>query len=183
MAYNFSPLKKKVEETITWLQKELQSVRTGRATPLILDSIQVEAYGSRMPIRDIAAIGVEDARTLRITPWDTTQTKTIEKAITVANLGLSVSIDEKGLRVHFPELTSERRTTLLKLVKEKLEHARVALRGERDSVWNDIQKQEREGKMGEDDKFRSKEEMQKIIDEGNETLETLAQKKEEEISQ
>lgn len=182
MAYNFSGLKNKSAEAAEWLQKELQSVRTGRATPLLLDSVLVEAYGSRMLIRDVAAIGIEDARTLRVSPWDLSQTKAIEKAITVANLGVSVSVDEKGLRVHFPELTSERRAVLQKLIKEKLEHARVTLRSIRDEVWSDIQKQEREGKLSEDEKFRNKDEMQKIIDEGNATLEGLAEKKELEIT-
>ncbi len=182
MAFNFTELKKKIEEAEEWLSKELQSVRTGRATPLLLDSVSVEAYGSRMPIRDIAAISIEDARTLRITPWDLSQNKAIEKAVTVANLGVSTSVDEKGIRVHFPELTSERRTVLVKLIKEKLEAARVTLRGERDSVWSTIQKDERDGKMSEDDKFRRKEEMQKIIDDGNKTLEEIANKKEQEVT-
>jgi ribosome recycling factor len=182
MAYNFAPLKKKVQESEEWLVKELGTVRTGRATPMILDSVLVEAYGSKMPIRDIAAIGIEDARTLRVAPWDATQNKAIEKAITVGNLGVSVTVDEKGVRVHFPELTSERRTVLSKLVKEKLEHARIALRGARDEVRKDIEREEREGKMSEDDKFRSQEEMQMLIDEGNKKLDELAKKKEEEIA-
>jgi ribosome recycling factor len=182
MQYNFQNLKKKIDETADWLQKELQSVRTGRATPMLLDSISVEAYGSRMPIREIGAVSIEDPRTLRVSPWDLTQVKAVEKAITIANLGVSVSVDDKGLRVHFPELTSERRLILSKLTKEKLEAARIALRGERDQVWNDIQKQEKEGKMSEDDKFRAKEDMQKAIDEGNRKLEALAEKKEQEIA-
>lgn len=182
MAYNFSPFKKKVTEIEEWLLKELSSVRTGRATPMVLDGVSVEAYGSRSSIRDIAAISVEDARTIRIAPWDATQVKAIEKAITVSNLGLSVSVDEKGLRVHFPELTSERRATLMKLVKEKLEQARITLRGERDAVWSDIQNQEKDGKMSEDEKFRNKDEMQKIVDEANKKLDSIAKKKEEEVS-
>lgn len=182
MAYNFAELKKKIDETVEWLTKELQGVRTGRATPMVLDSIFVEAYGSRMPIRDIAAMGIEDARTLRISPWDVSQSKAIEKAITLANLGVSISTDEKGIRVHFPELTSERRQTLSRLIKDKLEQSRIALRGERDTVWNDIQKKERDGLISEDDKFRAKDEMQRVVDEGNKKLELIAEKKEEEIS-
>lgn len=182
MAYNFTDLKKKLTEAEEWLSKELSSVRTGRATPMLLDGVTVEAYGSRMPIRDIAAIGIEDARTLRITPWDLSQSKAIEKAITIQNLGVSVSTDEKGLRVHFPELTGERRVVLSKLIKEKLEHARISLRTERDHVWSDIQKQEKDGKVSEDDKFRFKEEMQKIVDDANAKLENVAGKKNEEIT-
>jgi ribosome recycling factor len=83
----------------------LGGVRTGRATPAILDGIQIESYGTRMGLSQVANIGVEDARTLRISPWDASNTKEIEKAITVANLGLSVGVDERGIRVSFPELS------------------------------------------------------------------------------
>jgi ribosome recycling factor len=182
MAYNFTDLKKKMTEAGEWLNRELGGIRTGRATPMLLDGVTVEAYGSRMPIRDIAALGIEDARTLRITPWDLTQSKSIEKAIIVQNLGVSISTDEKGLRVHFPELTGERRVMLAKLIKEKLEHTRITLRTERDRVWGNIQKQEKDGKISEDDKFRYKEEMQKIIDETNVKLEKITDKKNEEIT-
>lgn len=181
MSYDFGNLKKRAEDVSRFLSEELSGIRTGMATPAILDSIQVEAYGSKVPIRDIASISIEDARTLRITPWDISQLKEIEKSLTISNLGVSVSTDEKGLRVHFPELTSERRLILGKLIKEKLEEARISLRIERDKVWSDIQKIEKEGEMSEDEKFRSKDDMQKIIDEGNEKFEVMASKKEKEI--
>ena len=112
MAYDFKPFEKRIKEISERLVRELGSVRTGRAAPAILDGIQVESYGTRVPITQVANISVEDARTLRISPWDTAQAKEIEKAITLANLGLSVGSDEKGVRVFFPELTSERRVGL-----------------------------------------------------------------------
>jgi len=183
MAYNFSELKKKIEESKEWLTKEYQGVRTGRATPALLDSVRVNSYGSLMAINQIASISVEDAKTLRISPWDAGQVKEIEKAITDSNLGISVSSDEKSVRASFPDLTSERRAQLLKVIKDKLEHARISLRGERDTVWEDIQKREKNKEFGEDDKFRYKEEMEKIIKEGNETLGAIADRKEKEISQ
>ena len=135
-----------------------------------------------MPISQVASLSTEDARTLRITPWDASQVKEIERAITLANLGVSSAVDDKGLRVFFPELTSERREQLLKISKQKLEEARVALRGERDKVWSDIQAKEKDGKLSEDEKFRAKDEMQKLVDEGNKKLEELAERKEKEIS-
>jgi len=160
---------------------ELGGIRTGRATPAILDSIQVESYGTRVPVNQIANISVEDARTLRIAPWDMSNAKEIEKAITVANLGLSVGMDEKGVRVFFPELTSERRAQLLKLAKEKVEEMRTSVRVARDEVWSDIQKQEREGKMPEDDKFRAKEDMQKRVDAANKNFDDALVRKEKEM--
>ncbi len=158
------------------------TLRTGIASPSILDAVQLEVYGVRMPINQIANIGIEDARVIRITPYDKSQSKEIEKAITIANLGVSVGTDDKGVRVFFPELTGDRRILLIKTSKGKLEDARMNLRGLRDDTWKDIEKKEKEGGMGEDDKFRYKNEMQKIIDESGRNLETLFAKKEKEIN-
>lgn len=157
--------------------KELAQVRTGRATPMILDAIQVEAYGSRMGIKELANVVTEDVRTIRVEPWDASVSKAIEKAITTSNLGLSLSPFEKGLRIIFPELTAERREQLAKLTKQKLEEARVTLRGLRDKTWNEIQEREKKGNMGEDDKFRLKDEMQKMIDEAGTKLEAVCERK------
>lgn len=181
MAYNFSPFKNKTAEIETWLSKELSGLHTGRATPAILDAISIDSYGSRVTISHIGSISTEDARTLRIAPWDKGQMKAIEKAINEANLGVSVSVDDIGLRVNFPELTTERRIALKKVLHKKLEEARVSLRAEREKVWGDIQERERKGEMPEDEKFRSKDELQKIIDEGNKKLEGIAERKEKEI--
>jgi len=181
MAYNFSPFKQAVKETEEWLKKEFSSIRTGRATPAILDGVSVEAYGSNMPINQVANISIEDARMIRITPWDMSQAKPIEKAILVSDLGLSVTVDDKGLRVVFPELTTDRRSALVKIAKQKLEDAKITMRGEREKVLKDIDKQEKEGFMGEDEKFRLKTELQKMIDDSGRLLEDLFGKKEKEI--
>lgn len=182
MAYNFKPFEVRIKELTERLGKELAGVRTGRATPAILDGIQVEQYGTRVPIANVATVAIEDARSLRVAPWDASIAKDIEKAIVLANLGLSVSTDEKGVRVFFPELTSERRVQLLKLAKEKVEEARTGLRQARDDVWGDIQKQEKDKKMGEDDKFRAKDEMQKRVDAANKVFDESLARKEKEIS-
>ncbi len=181
MAYDFSQLKLKIKDTEEWLKKELAGIRTGRANMSVLDSIQVESYGSYMPINQLANVSIEDVRTIRISPWDSSVLKAIEKAITNSNLGLSTAIDDKGMRLFFPELTGERRAMLVKVAKEKMEDARIALRKERESAWDDIQAEEKEGNISEDEKFRAKEEMQKYIDLGNNNLESLFAKKEQEI--
>ncbi len=183
MAYNFTPLKTGIKDIEEWLKREFSNIRTGRATPAILDNIKVEAYGSDMPINQVANVSVEDARMLRITPWDATVTKSIEKAIQVSDLGLSVTVDDKGLRVVFPDLTSERRESFVKLAKQKLEDAKISARGEREKVLKDIDKQEKEKEISEDEKFRLKTELQKIIDESTKALEELFAKKEKEISE
>src|SRR3989344_3035406 len=106
--FNFSELKEKTKDVEEWLHKELSVIRTGRATPSILDFVQVEAYGQRMAIKELANIVVEDAKTVRVEPWDQSVGKGIEKAINNSNLGLSVAPFVKGLRIIFSDLTSER---------------------------------------------------------------------------
>lgn len=182
MAYDFKPLEKRIAEIVAHAQKELGGIRTGRATPALLDGVQVESYGTRVPVSQVAAVSLDDARTLRIAPWDQSLAKEIEKAITMANLGLSVGSDERGVRVSFPELTAERRTSLAKLAKEKVEEARASLRVARDEVWSDIQKREKEGTLTEDDKFRAKDDMQKRVDAAGEKFDDLLKRKEAEMA-
>jgi ribosome recycling factor len=181
MSYNFSPFKTKLKEIEEWFAKELASIRTGRATPAVLDSVQVEQFGSRMAISHVAAIALGDSRSLVISPWDKTMLKVIESAIAAANLGVSVSSDGSNLRIVFPELSSERRTMLGKVLKEKLEEARIRMRKDRDEIKNDIQKKEKDGEMSEDEKFRDLETLQKMVDEEGVRFEAMASKKEKEI--
>lgn len=183
MAYDFTKLKGQIKETEEWLQRELSGVRTGRAAPALLDSVRVDAYGSMSPMAGVASITVEDARTISITPWDKTLSKAIEKAINEADLGISVLVNDAGMRVIFPELTAERRVLLSKLANEKAEQAKVTLRGHRAEAIKDIDAAEKEGGMGKDDVVRLKEEVQKMIDAGNAALEALAKRKQEEIAQ
>ncbi|OHA16238.1 MAG: ribosome recycling factor [Candidatus Taylorbacteria bacterium RIFCSPLOWO2_02_FULL_43_11] len=182
MSYNFSNFKSAVKTVEDWVVKEFGGIRTGRATPAILDNVSVEVYGSRMPIKQVASVSIEDPRTLRIAPYDNSQIKAVEKSITAANLGLSVSSDERGLRVAFPELTSERRTSLLKVAKEKLEQAKVSIRKHRDESVRDVDEKEKKKEISEDDKFRSKAELQKLVDEANRKMDELYSKKEKEVS-
>jgi len=181
MNYNFAPIKEQAKEVSENLRQELASVRTGRATPALLDGVTVNIYASHMPLKNLAAIVIEDARSLRINPWDKSQIKDIESALATANLGVSVTADETGFRIIFPQLTAEGREKLVKVVKGKLEEARSALRVARDKIWSEIQKNEREKKISEDDKFRFKDELQKIVDLGNKDLNLLVEKKEKEI--
>lgn len=183
MAYNLTNFQNKLKATEDWLAKELSSVRTGRASVSFLDGVKVESYGTEMPISSVASISNEDAKTIRITPWDNSQIKGIEKAITVANLGVSTVVDDKGVRVIFPELTGERRIQLVKVAKEKLEDARVALRRERNEVMDDLNSKKKEGSVSEDEAERIKLEIEKKMKEANDKLEQFFSKKESEITQ
>lgn len=177
MAFDVNGFKKTAKEKEAWLQTELQGIRTGRATPTLLDSVTVEVYGSRMKLAQIGSITVEDARTLYIAPWDKSQIKDIEKAITVADLGVSAGSDDKGVRVSFPELTAERRGQLMKLVRGKLEEARVHLKTARAKAVQDA-----ESDASEDMQKRHKDEIQKVVDETNKAFEALTEKKEKELA-
>jgi ribosome recycling factor len=183
MTYDFSQFKKKIGEAKEWLVREFAMIRTGRATATILDGIKVDSYGTKVAINHVAGVTTEDPKTLRVTPWDKTQIKEIEVAVNNADIGVSVAVDDQGLRVIFPELTGERREALLKLAKNKLEEARVSLRSARDDTWSDIQEKERESVLSEDDKFRAKEEMEKMNEEANKAMQEMSDKKEKEISQ
>lgn len=181
MAYDFSGFKKASEGTLDWLKREYAGIRTGRATPSILDGVSVEAYGSQTPISQVATVNVEGPKSLRITPWDKTVSASIDRAIRESNLGVSVSIDDQGLRVNFPDLTADRRAILVKVAKEKYEEARVRVRTEREKVLGDLDRKEKSGEVSEDEKFRLKNELQKLVDEANKKFEEVQSKKEKEI--
>lgn len=181
MQYNFSNFKTELKRISDFLGKEYSQLNIGRASPMVLDGVNVESYGSRVPLKNVASVSIEDPKTLRIAPWDKNQVKEIEKAIISSNLGLSVAVDDLGVRVIFPQLTTETRQTLVKVLKEKLEEQRISVRRERESVVEDIESKKREGKMTEDERFRAKEELQKITTETNNILEATFSKKEKEV--
>lgn len=170
------------KEILEWLNTEYSGIRTGQATPALLDNIKVESYGSMMPLNQVGSVGVEDARTLRISLWDAGGVTAVETALREADLGVSIATDSSGLRVIFPELTSDRRVQLIKLAKSKLEEARVSVRSARDEIMKDLEKQQKDGDIGEDDKFTQKEAVQKKVDAINTQLEGLYDQKEAEVS-
>ena len=182
MNYDFKTFDSKIVDAREWLRREYGGLRTGRAAPAILDGVMVSAYGSQTPLKQVGNVGVEDARTLRVSAYDAGLIKDIERAITAANLGVGTTSDGTNIRVTFPELSSERREQLVKLAKAKLEEARTTVRVARDEAWKDIQEKEKEGTLTEDDKFSLKEELQKKVDAANGELETAFEKKEEEMS-
>lgn len=182
MNYDFKLFDGKMVGAREWLAREYGGLRTGRATPAILDGIMVSAYGSMMPLKQVANIGIEDARTLRVTAWDASIVKDIERAIVAGDLGVGTNADSSGLRITFPELTAERREQLIKIAKHKLEEARTAVRVARDETWKDIQEKERAGEITEDDKFQLKDELQKKVDSANGELEKAFEKKEAEMN-
>ncbi|MFA6446148.1 MAG: ribosome recycling factor [Candidatus Paceibacterota bacterium] len=178
MPFDIKKIQKKGQETEQWLEKEFKNIRTGMATPSLLDPVMVESYGAHMPVSQVASISSDDPRSISVVPWDSSMIKPIEKAITMANLGVSVVVNDKGVRVIFPELTTDRRKDFVKIASTKLEEARVTLRKGRDEAIGDVQKMEKEGGMGKDDVFRAKGDIQKVVDATNKKLEEMFKKKE-----
>lgn len=181
MTYDFSLFTKRQKEIEEWLSAELASIRTGRASSTLLDSVMVESYGTKMPINQLATVTIEDPRSLKIIPWDYSQMKAIERAIEAKDLGVSVVSGDTGLRVSFPEVTGEGRTRLIKLANEKLEEAKVSLKLERDKQSGQIQDLEKKGEISEDERFRLKEELQKLVDQARTIFEEMGKRKEKEI--
>jgi len=180
--YDFSKIKNETEKIKNHFKNEIASLRTGRATPALVENIFIDSYGTRTALKHLASISVEDAKTLRITPWDFSILKNIESALGGSNLGIQPIVDKQSIRLILPELSEERRNSLLKLLSGKFQEVKISLRIERDEVWKDIQEKERKGEISEDDKFRFKDELQKIIDKATEELGDIVKRKELEIS-
>ena len=183
MAYDFTKFKKSLLGTEEWLKKEFSGIRTGQASPMLLDGVRVDSYGTPTPLMQVGSVATEGPRTIRIVPFDPSQIKEIEKAITIANLGVSVSADDKGIRVNFPELTSESRTAIVKLAKDRLEDGKKQVRVHRDDAMKDLKAKEKAGGLGEDEVFRHEKEIQKFVDDTNKKLDEFYSKKEKEITQ
>lgn len=175
-------LKTKGEEIKNWLSKELSTLRTGRATVTILDGVSVESYGAYSPINQIATINVEDAKTIRLTPWDKTVLKALEQAITKADLGLSIVSNGIDVRVIFPDLTTETRMNLVKQGYKRVEEAKVSLRTERSDAIKKLEQFAKENSISEDDVKRQKDEVQKVIDTLVSDFDSLGVLKEKEIT-
>lgn len=169
------------DKVIVHFEGELQKLRTGRAHPGLVEGLVVDYYHAPTPLKQIASVTVPEPRQLLIAPWDKGALTGIEAAIRESDLGLNPVNDGVGIRVTLPALTEERRRELVKVLNNKAEEARIAVRSVREEIWKAIQDAEKEGVIGEDDKFRAKDELQKVVDGHNANLESLREKKEQEI--
>ncbi|WP_411801694.1 ribosome recycling factor [Bacillus paralicheniformis] len=173
--------KERMEKAIGAYQRELATVRAGRANPSLLDKVTVEYYGAQTPLNQIASITVPEARMLLITPYDKTALGDIEKAIQKADLGITPSNDGNIIRITIPALTEERRKELAKLVKKYSEDAKVAVRNIRRDANDDLKKLEKNGEMTEDELRSSTEDVQKLTDEYVSKINEITKDKEKEI--
>jgi len=168
-------------KAIDFFKKEITNLRTSRANPSMLESVQVEVYGAKTPLNGLASITVPEARSIVVTPWDKNIIKDIEKSIVSADLGISVVNEGEKLRLTVPQLTEENRRELVKKLNEKVEAARVAIRQVRDEIKNDIEQAEKNKEINEDDKFRFIKELDEEVRKKNDELKEIRDKKEEEI--
>ncbi len=173
--------KDRFEKTLEFFQEELGKLRTGRASTSLVEDLLVDYYGAKSPMKQVASITIPEPRTIAISPWDKDSLVNIEKAIRDAQLNLNPMNDGQMVRINIPSLNEERRKELVKILNQKAEEARVSVRKVREEIWDDIQKAEKEGKMGEDDKFAGKDALQEVVDEYNEKIEEIRKKKEEEM--
>lgn len=166
---------------IDHLQKELSSLRTGRASPALVEDVKVVAYDSLMDLKGVASIGVQDAKTLIIEPWDKSLLQAIEKAIRDADLGVSPSVDGQVVRISLPQMTEENRKNLAKNMKEKLEAARVGLRQVREAAREEITKTGKDSGMSEDEHYKILDELDKTTKDAVAEVEAMGERKENEI--
>lgn len=181
MNFDFTKTKEAFSDTEAYLKQEYLQISTGRANPSLLDSLNIDSYGSVQPIKNVSSITLEDPRTMKVTPWDKSHIQLIEKSLHDSQLPFSVSVDDSGVRVSIPQLTEESKLEIVKLLKEKMEDARVKVRNIRQDVMKEIELGEENGDYAEDARKRFKDDLQKMVDESNKNLEELFDRKEESV--
>jgi len=171
----------KMQHSLGVLKKEFGTIRTGRATPALLDGVSVEYYGAQTPVTQVASVSIPESRSIVIQPWDPSLMGDIEKAILRANLGLTPTNDGKVIRISIPALTEERRKDLVKVARKYAEEGRVSLRNVRRDVNEQFKKLEKDGKISEDELRRAQERVQKLTDDFTAQINQSIEKKEKEI--
>jgi len=173
--------KDKMAKAVSHLQGEFGSIRTGRASPVFVEKLRVDYYGSEVPLQQLAGFSVPEPRLLVISPYDKNAIKAIEKAIQASDLGITPNNDGAVIRLAFPQLTAERRKEMVKIVKHRAEEARVAVRNLRRTARHDLEAFQKEGELSEDDLDRAEKDLEKLTHEFVTEIDTLATHKEQEM--
>lgn len=174
-------INERMEKAVDSLQSDLMTMRTGRASPALVERIRVDYYGAPTPLNQLATISAPEPRLLTIKPWDASTISSIEKAFMKSDLGLTPSNDGHIIRLNIPRLTEERRMELVKLVNKRLEEGKVALRNIRREGMDDLRDLEKEKMISEDDMFVGRDELQKMTDNFVKRMDEIGKAKEEEI--
>jgi ribosome recycling factor len=181
--FDIAELKRRMQGAIAVLKQELGGLRTGRASPHLLDPIKVDAYGSEMPLTQVATVSVPEPRSLTIQVWDKSVVVAVDKAIRNANLGLNPQVEGQLLRIRIPELSQERRQELVKIAHKYAEAARVAVRHVRRDGIDHLKKLDKEGHVGKDDIKRNEEQVQKATDQAITDIDQALAQREKEVLQ
>lgn len=175
-------MRPEADKVVEFFAKEAMKFRTGQASPALVEDVLVDAYGQKMPIKQLAAISCPERRQILIQPWDKSSLEAIQKALQMeSSLGTSPIADKDSLRINLPPLTQEFREKILKILADKEEEAKQVIRKLRDEAWGEIQDKTRTGQVREDDKFKGKEDLQKLVDEYNKKIEAVVAKKQQEV--
>ncbi|KKR88645.1 MAG: Ribosome-recycling factor [Candidatus Yanofskybacteria bacterium GW2011_GWA1_44_21] len=169
------------ESVVSHAKNEVASIRTGRANSSLVEDIQAEYMGTKMRVKELASITIPEPRMILIQPWDKQAIPAIEKAIKDSSLALNPVSDSNGIRLTLPALTEERRKEFIKLLRQKIEESKIRARQIREDILKKVQLEVKEKKAREDDLYKTKDEVQKIIDDVNSRLEELSKNKEQEL--
>lgn len=181
MANHLDQHQAEFQAVIDHFQKEMNTLRTGRASAALVEGIRVESYGQMMDLKGVASVTVPDAKTIQIEPWDKSIVKEIEKALVDANLGMQPNVAGSTIRLVMPPMTEENRKQLVKVLHQKAEAARVSIRNVREKVKSLVTADEKAKSISEDDKHRELERLDKVVGEWNGKIETLSEEKEHDI--
>ena len=173
-------LRPELENTIQFLKGELVKIKTSRATPAMVEDIEIDCYNQKFPVKQLASINVPQPRLIIIQPWDKAILQDIERGIRNKS-SFSPVVDGELIRINIPTLSEEQRKEYCKVIADKTEEARISIRLNREKVWKDIQEMERNGEIREDDKFRAKDELQELVDDYNKKIDELKKTKESEV--
>jgi ribosome recycling factor len=174
-------IKPEFDKTLKFLEGEIAKIRTSRASPSLVEDIEVNCFGRKFSLKQLGAISCSTPNQLVIQPWDISYIEPIEKAISQSGLGMSAVVDKNVIRLNLPLLTEEYRQGLIRILNEKAEQTRKTIRHWRESAWDEIQEAFKEKKISEDDKFRAKDDLQKVVDEYNDKIKQLVEKKKQEL--
>ncbi|MBI2124020.1 MAG: ribosome recycling factor [Candidatus Wildermuthbacteria bacterium] len=173
--------KQELNKVVEFFTREIAKIRTGQASPSLVEDVMVEVSGQMMSLKQLAGISCPERRQILIQPWDKSYLEPIERALFKAQLGVTPIVDKDTVRVSLPSLTQEYRQDLIKTLNQKTEQAKQVMRKWREEAWSAIQGKAKDGAIREDEKFRGKDELQKLVDEYSAKVDTLKERKEKEV--
>lgn len=174
-------IKPEMDKAVNFLEKEVSKIRTGRASPALVEDIVVDCFGQKFPLKQLAAISSPEPKTVVIQPWDKSYIEGIERALSNSTLGISPVVDKDIIRLTLPPLSEDYRKNLIKILAEKKEDVLQTIRRWREKAWEEIQEGFKEGLIREDDKFKAKDELQDLVDKYGEKINEICEKKKKDI--